>query len=216
MLKIDSISDPDHLQALMNSAILIQESGSAQLRPRAYQRLFKVMEVTPDSERVYFNLGMLAMDDLNYQSAERWFRKAIELKRDFRSALFNLALLLNEQKRPLEAIPFLKMLLSSHPDHVKGLVLLGDIYTNHVRDFNEAEKCYQRIITIDPDHVQAHHNLCVVKVEQGDLAGAEACLRHVQLLAPTVDYIQRHLEIVQNRIKSKQELGEVDGSDDKV
>ena len=147
---------------------------------------------------------MLAMDDSDFPSAEKWFKKAIELRRDFRSALFNLALLLNEQKRPLEAIPFLKMLLSSFTDHIKGLVLLGDIYTNHVRDFKEAENCYRRIIEIDPGHVQAHHNLCVVKVEQGDLEGAEACLVQVLEMAPEVEYVGRHLEIVRNRIQSAQ------------
>ena len=51
----------------------------------------------PDNDRVYFNLGMLGMDDGDYDSAEGWFKRAIELKPDFRSALFNLALLLNEQ-----------------------------------------------------------------------------------------------------------------------
>ena len=51
----------------------------------------------PDNDRVYFNLGMLGMDDGDYDSAEGWFKRAVELKPDFRSALFNLALLLNEQ-----------------------------------------------------------------------------------------------------------------------
>ena len=51
----------------------------------------------PDNDRVYFNLGMLGMDDGDYDSAEGWFKRAVQLKPDFRSALFNLALLLNEQ-----------------------------------------------------------------------------------------------------------------------
>lgn len=130
----------------MNSAILIQESGSAELRPLAYERLFRILELKQGSaseDRVYFNLGMLAMDDLRYKDAEEWFRRAIALKPGFRSALFNLALLLNEQKRPLAAIPHLRELLDHHPGHVKGLVLLGDIYTNHVRDFDEAENAYK-------------------------------------------------------------------------
>ena len=34
--------DSEHLQSLMNSAILMQESGIRNLRPLAYERLFKV------------------------------------------------------------------------------------------------------------------------------------------------------------------------------
>jgi tetratricopeptide (TPR) repeat protein len=150
---------------------------------------------------VYFNLGMLGMDDGDYESAEGWFKHAIHLKPDFRSALFNLALLLNEQKRPLEAIPHLKALLRFFPDHVKGLVLLGDINTNHVRDYAAAEECYRRIIEVDPGHVQARHNLCVVTVEKGRLDEAEDCLLKVRAMAPGLEYVERHLEIVRNRIK---------------
>ena len=66
--------------------------------------------------------------------------QAIELKEDFRSALFNLALLLTDDQRPLEAAPFLNQLVKHHPDHVKGLILLGDIYINNIKDLDAAEK----------------------------------------------------------------------------
>lgn len=56
-----------------------------------------------------------------------------------RSALFNLALLLADDHRPLEAAPFLNQLVRHHPDHVKGLILLGDIYINNIKDLDAAE-----------------------------------------------------------------------------
>ena len=128
-----------------------------------------------------------------------------KLKLGFRSALFNLALLLNEQKRPLEALPYLEELLFHHPDHIKGLILLGDIYTNHVRDLFKAEECYRKIVEIDPTHVQGHHNLCVVMVEQGNLKSALQCLKEVFILAPQEDYILRHIKIVETRILSSEQ-----------
>ncbi|CAG0917867.1 unnamed protein product [Notodromas monacha] len=132
--------DPDHTQALMNSAILIQESGIAHLRTTAAARLMKLLAKDERNERVFFNLGMLAMDDGDVASAEAWFRKAVDVREDFRSALFNLALLLSEARRPLEAVPFLNQLLKHHGDHIKGLILLGDIYINHMKDLDAAEK----------------------------------------------------------------------------
>jgi len=107
--------DPDHSQALLNSAMLIQESGSSQLRQLAVDRLNKIVEKGQVNERVYFNLGMLSMDGGNLETSEYWFRKAIELKNDFRSALFNIALLLSDSDRPLEAAPFLHQLIKHHP-----------------------------------------------------------------------------------------------------
>merc|ERR1719295_1342307 len=141
------------------------------------------------------------MDDGDMDDAEAAFKKAVELKTGFRSALFNLALLLNEQKRPLEALPYLNDLLHHHPDHIKGLILLGDINTNHVKDLEAAESCYSKIVLIDPGHVQGKHNLCVVMVEQGRLMEAHQCLLEVQTMAPKEEYVTKHLQIVESRIR---------------
>jgi len=192
--------EPNHEQALMNSAILIQESGNAQLRPLAEKRLNSLIERGKANERVYFNLGMLGMDAKDFVQAEKWFREAIQTKHDFRSALFNLALLLSDSHRPLEAVPFLKDLLRYHSDHIKGLILLGDIYINHVKDLDSAEDCYKRIVRLEPTNIQGQHNLCVVYVERGDLDEAEKCLIKVTNVAPNEEYIKRHLRIVRNRI----------------
>lgn len=108
-------------------------------RPLAHPRRITRLGWTDKNERVYFNLGMLAMDDKNIEEAENWFKRAVHLKQDFRSALFNLALLLADDDRPLEAAPFLNQLVKYHPDHIKGLILLGDIYINNIKDLDAAE-----------------------------------------------------------------------------
>ena len=104
------------------------------------------MKQDATNERVHFNLGMLAMDDRDVAGAEHWFRQAVQLKEDFRSALSNLALLLADDHRPLEAAPFLNQLVKYHPDHVKGLILLGDIYINTIKDLDAAENVSMQII----------------------------------------------------------------------
>lgn len=93
---------------------------------------------------------MLAMDDNDSKAAEHWFRRAILLKDDFRSALFNLALLLADDNRPLEAAPFLNQLVRYHPNHIKGLILLGDIYINTIKDLDAAENVSNRTLVTRP------------------------------------------------------------------
>jgi tetratricopeptide (TPR) repeat protein len=193
--------EPDHAQALLNSAMLIQESGSPQFRELALERLHRIVaKGNPVNERVYFNLGMLSMDGRDLVNAEAWFRRAVEVKPDFRSALFNLALLLSDSERPLEAAPFLHQLIRHHPGHTKGLILMGDIYINHLRDLDAAEACYRKILSAEPQNVQGLHNLCVVMVERGQLAQARDCLRQAHDIAPGEDYIARHLDIVLSKI----------------
>lgn len=59
---------------------------------------------------------------------------------------------------------------------------------------------------LDSVNIQGLHNLCVVYVERGKLAQAHSCLEHAHQLAPTEDYILRHLQIVQTRISKLKTL----------
>ena len=195
--------DPDHYQALLNSAILIQESGSSHLNHVARERLLRLVKNGKSNERVLFNLAMPSMEEKDMVAAESWFRQSVQVKPDFRSALFNLALLLSESERPLDAEPVLRQLLEYHPDHVKGLILLGDLYVNQRNDLRSAELCYRRILEVEPENVQAQHNLCVVMVEAGDLSNARLCLERVSALAPHEGYVGKHLRIVEERLRQK-------------
>ncbi|XP_061389627.1 protein O-mannosyl-transferase Tmtc3 [Musca vetustissima] len=197
---------PEHEQALLNSAILLQEMGGPEARQLSRERLHKILQKNGDNEKVYFNLGMLAMDEMDFEAAEQYFKRAIHLKEDFRSALFNLALLLADANRPLDAVPFLNQLIRHHPDHIKGLILLGDIYINHMKDLDAAEICYRSILKLDPHNIQGLHNLCVVFVERKHMLKAQQCLRYAHQLAPGEEYILRHLQIVEQRLQKINKL----------
>nr|XP_033808175.1 protein O-mannosyl-transferase TMTC3 [Geotrypetes seraphini]XP_033808176.1 protein O-mannosyl-transferase TMTC3 [Geotrypetes seraphini]XP_033808177.1 protein O-mannosyl-transferase TMTC3 [Geotrypetes seraphini] len=192
--------NPNHKLALFNSALLMQGSGDARLRPEAKKRLLTYIEEEPQDANGYFNLGMLAMDDKKDAEAEAWMKKAIKLQASFRSALFNLALLYSQGGRELLALPVLEELLHYYPDHIKGLILKGDILMNQKKDINGARKCFETILELDPNNVQGKHNLCVVYFEEQDLLKAEKCLVETLALAPQEEYIHRHLSIVRNKI----------------
>lgn len=63
-----------------------------------------------------------------------------------------------------------------------------------------AEASFRKILEVEPDHVQANHNLCVVFVEKGDLVKGEECLVKTLKLAPNEAYISQHLNIVRSRL----------------
>ncbi|KAM3926144.1 protein O-mannosyl-transferase TMTC3 [Leptodactylus fuscus] len=189
-----------HKLALFNSALLMQESGNPRLRPEAKKRLLTYIEEEPHDANGYFNLGMLAMDEKKDLEAEKWMKKAIQLQHGFRSALFNLALLYSQTARELDALPVLEELLRYYPDHIKGLILKGDILMNQKKDTQGAKKCFEKILEMDPNNVQGKHNLCVVYFEERDLLRAERCLVETLALAPHEEYIQRHLSIVRSKI----------------
>ena len=53
-------------------------------------RLMMLMGVEPENEKVYFNLGMLSMDDKDFEQAKAWFDRAIEVH------IFEFATFINE------------------------------------------------------------------------------------------------------------------------
>ena len=166
------------------------------------------MEEEPEDANGYFNLGMLAMDANENAAAERWMRKAIGLQAGFRSALFNLALLYSQSKREMDALPVLDELLRHHPEHIKGLILKGDILMNHKKDTRGAKACFERILRMDPTNVQGKHNLCVVYFEERDLPRAERCLEETLALAPNEEYVRRHLSIVRSKMAAMSAAGQ--------
>uniref|UniRef100_A0A4W5N3W4 Protein O-mannosyl-transferase TMTC3 n=1 Tax=Hucho hucho TaxID=62062 RepID=A0A4W5N3W4_9TELE len=200
--------NPRHKLALFNSALLMQESGEPRFRPEANRRFLTYVQEEPDDANGYFNLGMLAMDANENTAAERWMREAIRLQTGFRSALFNLALLYSQSRRELDALPVLDELLRHHPEHVKGLILKGDILMNHKKDTQGAKVCFQRILRMDPTNVQGKHNLCVVYFEERDLPRAERCLEETLALAPHEEYVRRHLGIVRGKMAAMSVAGQ--------
>lgn len=183
-------------------------AGEPKFWPEANRRFLAYVEEEPDDANGYFNLGMLAMDANENPAAERWMRKAISLQAGFRSALFNLALLYSQSRRETEALPVLDELLRHHPQHIKGLILKGDILMNHKKETSGAKACFQRILDIDPTNVQGKHNLCVVYFEERDLLRAERCLEETLAMAPNEEYVRRHLSIVRGKIAAMNAAGQ--------
>lgn len=184
-------------------------AGEPKFWPEANRRFLTYVEEEPEDANGYFNLGMLAMDANENAAAERWMRKAIGLQAGFRSALFNLALLYSQSKREMDALPVLDELLRHHPEHIKGLILKGDILMNHKKDTRGAKTCFERILRMDPTNVQGKHNLCVVYFEERDLPRAERCLEETLALAPNEEYVRRHLSIVRSKMAAMSAAGQL-------
>nr|XP_027204148.1 transmembrane and TPR repeat-containing protein 3-like [Dermatophagoides pteronyssinus] len=192
-----------HLQALFNFAIVVQDAKRYELFDQARQRLELLTKYDKNNERIYFNMAMISMANKNYIDAEQLFRQTLHLKPNFASANFNLALLLTENERPFEALPYLQRLLQQNPKHFKGLTLLCDILINNVKDFDQASHCYKQILKLDPKNIQAKHNVCVIYIEKDQLDLAENCLNEARQIAPNQNYIDRHLKVIRLRIMKK-------------
>ncbi|CAL8071634.1 unnamed protein product [Calicophoron daubneyi] len=193
--------DPDHLPSRFALASTLTESNDTTRRHLGKLMMQQLVDRNFETIKVHFALGMLETDDKHYEQAVKHYRKVVELEPTHRSALFNLALLLRNQFADNEgAVPILEHLIKAYPDHVKSLLLLGDIALTENRDLKLAKQLFLKAIILAPDSIQAKHNYCVVLAEEGNLEASETCLMEAMQMAPNDTYLQDHLDVVRKRL----------------
>lgn len=93
----------------------------------AMERIHWLHEIgfVPTDEIDFYNLGTAAAAQENYQQAKDWFKKALKVKPDMLSAIFNLALCyerLNSQQKANELWEeYLKLLDPAQDDQIKAV-----------------------------------------------------------------------------------------------
>lgn len=63
----------------------------------SFFRLEKILDRGKETERIYINLGLLAVNNQNFLSAEKWFRKALQV-RFLQNDFWNINLFRHENK----------------------------------------------------------------------------------------------------------------------
>ena len=116
------------------------------------------MKLQPGNDRVMFQLAMAHIELAELEEAKEAFRRTLQITPTYRSALYNLALLLYQDKDYVSALKPLITLRDHHPSHDKGLLLLGDTYM-HMDQPESARQAYELSIQINPNSAVAFHNL---------------------------------------------------------
>ncbi|KAA3676926.1 uncharacterized protein DEA37_0011545 [Paragonimus westermani] len=194
---------PDHAPSLFALASTLTDSTDAAKREEGRRMLEQLASRDYETSKVNFALGMIETDLRNFKKAAMHYEKTLQLDKEHRSALFNLALLSRNQLNDSErAVPLLERLIQIYPDHVKSYMLLGDIELTERKQPEVASKLFRRAVQLAPANVQAKHNLCVALAEDDELEESEKCLLEAVAMAPADEYLREHLAIVRRRLKS--------------
>ena len=121
-------------------------------------RFQQVLDMNPTNVRAHFSMALIYLDRQNLEKSEEMFVGALAIDPRHRSALYNLGVLYNHQKRETEAIVHLKQLVSLYPQHFNGAQLLADCYMKTDQP-QLAEQIYRSVLSHRPNHVPALHNL---------------------------------------------------------
>jgi len=152
------------------------------------------IEEQPDSAVAHFNLGLAYTDVGKMTSAERAYRRAVELDPTLVEAWVNLAGALLLQWRFEEALEASQRAAELAGDMPLVHFNMGQAYL-YLGDADGLIRCNRKVLELEPDHAAANYFLAVGLLAKDDVAGARTYLARAQALGrrPTPEFL-RELE----------------------
>jgi len=124
-----------------------------------------VLKRQPNSVKAYNNIAFYYRNEENYQLAQEYLQKALEIKPEYSLAYVSLGELYMDQGQFGKAIEYFKKAISLRPNYAASYHNLGFSYHN-LGKVKEAEENYQQAIAIYPKYYQSHKNLAVLYLSQ--------------------------------------------------
>ena len=103
--------DPDHVNTLINQAILLSRSGNFDGGKRFLNR---AVELAPERADVHYNLGLL-LERENRRQAVKAYQRALEAAPGYEAAAINLAMLFRGMGRSVEMTAVYSEVLEANP-----------------------------------------------------------------------------------------------------
>lgn len=119
----------------------------------------KVIDLEQNSIEAYNNLGVAYMFSGDFEKAENAYLHALQFKPDHIQTLKNLAFLYYQQENRLgDAAQLLAGIINNFPEDCDALFLMGQCYEMG-DDPASAKLCYERLLLLKPDSVEARDAL---------------------------------------------------------
>jgi protein O-mannosyl-transferase len=120
---------------------------------------------SPESYRVYNNLGDVYMKETNYDKAIESFKKSFELFPQYADAMHNLAIVYMVKQDTINAKKYMQMAVKTKPTLVPAWEKLGLIYLQE-KEYDIAQVQFLEALKIDPNAALAKEGLQKIKEEK--------------------------------------------------
>ena len=136
----------------------------------------KAIEIFPDFDEAYLGLGILFQGLEKSDEAIYYYEKSLQLKPDY-SAYFNLALSYYAKCEIDQAIRCCINSIELNNEFIDAHIFLGVAYMD-LGNIDEAEKCYNKALEIDPDSHEVIHSLSSVYLKRKQFEKGWECNEH--------------------------------------
>jgi tetratricopeptide (TPR) repeat protein len=177
------------LKTTLEAGIAASNAGNDD---EAIAKFMHAAELKPDCADCFYNVALLQAKKKDYAKSEEMYKKAIELRPNYSDAYNGLANIYNAQRKFDEAAAASAKaaeLAGSAPGALAGgnpdaLFNQGVILWNAGK-IADAKKQFEATIAAKPDHAEAHYQLGMALVNEGNLPAAANEFETYLKLAPT-------------------------------
>jgi superkiller protein 3 len=129
-----------------------------------------------DNDHTLNNVGLVFLNQGNFEEAAKYFNKAIQLNPKYYPALANLAKLYLKQNKLHDATNIYEKLRDQFPTDSKVLLNLAHVYFKQ-REIDKAKALLVNVLKLDDKNASAYNNLGVIYIVQLDYNKAISFLR---------------------------------------
>jgi len=153
---------------------------------------------------ILFNISGACYQGLKqYETAAKYYEKAIVIDPNYYKAYYNLGGSLHEMGKLNAAIKSFEKALSIKPDYAEAHNNLGNVF-KELDQFDDAIKSFRKATEIKPDYVEAHYNLGSIFQDLNNMQSAIISYKKVLLLKPNFAELHNNLGVI------FQGIGEID------
>lgn len=139
---------------------------------KALASFLKGIEVNPTKESSYYYLANYYRNALkDYEQAEKYYLKALEINPYYQYAVSDLIDLYNTQDQKDKPISLINSAIEKNPENPSNWNLKGDHYFS-LKDYSSAVQAYLQAIQLDPDNANGYSNLSICYLELGQTGKA--------------------------------------------
>jgi Flp pilus assembly protein TadD len=160
--------DPASIRTINNIGRLYLEQGNNQAAEKEFTRALKL---APNNPQLMLNLSSILINTERFDEAKQLLEKAISLAPEEMMLRYNMARVFYYQQQHKKAVEYCKESLKSElTPYLAALFrnLLGTIYQDVTR-FELAEENYLQALELNPQQIESHTSLGLVRVIQGKL-----------------------------------------------
>ncbi len=163
-------------------AVKYHQAGQLREAENLYQQILREI---PDHVGVLNLLGVIALQNNNYDLAAQYLNRALALNPNFADAHNHLGIALKEQGRLAEAVASHQRALTLSPNLVAAYINLGNALKQQ-GNLAEAIRTYEQALRLNPDAMEAYVNLGDALTEMGKPGEATRYLQQALRLNPNV------------------------------